>query len=99
MDVWFEIIYSKNFDSKINDEDLKVIQIAIECLPQIIEENTWSVWTEKISKKSGIKKGKKIFLLLRNAITGLNDGPEMKLIIQLLERKEIISRLDLKNKK
>ena len=99
LDIWFEIIYSKNFDSKISDEDLKIIQIAIECLPQNIEENTWSVWTEKISKKSGIKKGKKIFLVLRNAITGLNDGPEMKLIIQLLERKEIINRLDLKKDK
>ena len=68
-------------------------------MPQNIEENTWSVWTEQISKKSGIKKGKKIFLLLRNLITGLNDGPEMKLIIQLLERKEIINRLDLKKVK
>ena len=95
LEIWLKIIYSKNFDSKINNEDLKILNLAIKCLPKEIKENTWSIWTEKILKKSGIKKGKKIYLALRNAITGLNNGPEMKLIIQLIERQEIINRLDL----
>ena len=95
LEIWLKIIYSKNFDSKINNEDLKILNLAIKCLPKEIKENTWSIWTEKILKKSGIKKRKKIYLALRNAITGLNNGPEMKLIIQLIERQEIINRLDL----
>tara|TARA_B100000989_G_scaffold297076_1_gene281829 strand:- start:322 stop:1671 length:1350 start_codon:yes stop_codon:yes gene_type:complete len=97
LDIWSKIIYSKNIDSKINDEDSKIINLAIKYLPEEIDENSWSVWTEKISKKSGIRQGKKIFLPLRNAITGLNKGPEMQLIIQLLERQEIINRLELTN--
>ena len=95
LEIWLKIIYSKNFYSKINNEDLKILNLAIKYLPKEIKENTWSIWTEKILKKSGIKKGKKIFLVLRNAITGLNKGPEMRLIIQLIERQEIINRLDL----
>ncbi len=95
LDIWSKIIYSRNFDSKINSEDVKIINLAIECLPKEIKENLWSVWTKKIANKSGIKQGKKIFLPIRKAITGLNNGPEMKLIVQLLERQEIIDRLKL----
>ena len=43
-------------------------------------------------KKTG-KKGKDLFLPLREAFTGMSHGPEMKKLIQLLGRDKILERV------
>ena len=45
-----------------------------------------------LSKKTGIS-GKKLFLPLRLKLTGRESGPEMKKIINILGKNEIIRRL------
>ena len=48
--------------------------------------------TKKISRETG-KKGKSLYSSIRLAITGLDKGPEMNLVLPLINRNEIIRRL------
>lgn len=72
--------------------NIKVLQTAVTNLPLEINQNMWKEWTNKISEDSGIK-GKEMFMTLRLAITGRESGPELKNLLPLLPRAEIISRL------
>lgn len=86
---WWQICYAPE---KISDLDRDLLSIAAEYLPEKITEDTWQSWTKIISEKSG-KKGKNLFMPLRLALTGKNSGPELKNLLPLLSRDEIISRL------
>ena len=56
------------------------------------DENTWEMWTSAIKEKTG-RKGKELFLPLREAFTGMSHGPEMKLLIQLIGREKSLERV------
>jgi glutamyl-tRNA synthetase len=60
--------------------------------PESITAETWGIWTNKIANECH-RKGKELFLPLRLAITGMAHGPEMRNILPLLEREEILHRL------
>ena len=87
---WSDIV----FDSKlIEAEDKEYIKSAMELIPDDPwDENTWELWTSAIKKKTG-RKGKELFLPLREAFTGMKHGPEMKLLIQLIGREKILERV------
>ena len=44
-------------------------------------------------KKNSARKGKELFMPIRLALTGKEHGPELKHVINLLSRDEIITRL------
>jgi glutamyl-tRNA synthetase len=56
------------------------------------DENCWNLWLEKI-KSSSARKGKELFMPIRLALTGKERGPELKLLVNLIEREEILARL------
>ena len=87
---WSDIV----FDSKlIEAEDKEYIKSAMELIPDDPwDENTWALWTSAIKEKTG-RKGKELFLPLREAFTGMSHGPEMKLLIQLIGREKILERV------
>ena len=87
---WSDIV----FDSKlIETEDKEYIKSAMELIPDDPwDENTWELWTSAIKEKTG-RKGKELFLPLREAFTGMSHGPEMKLLIQLIGREKILERV------
>ena len=87
---WSDIV----FDSKlIEAEDREYIKSAMELIPDDPwDENTWELWTSAIKEKTG-RKGKELFLPLREAFTGMSHGPEMKLLIQLIGREKILERV------
>ncbi|AVP86998.1 hypothetical protein phytr_350 [Candidatus Phycorickettsia trachydisci] len=73
--------------------DINFIEKALEALPRKdFDETTWSKWTSELSKLTG-KKGKDLFLPLRLALTGLENGPEMKLLLPLIGKDQTLSRL------
>jgi glutamyl-tRNA synthetase len=88
---WWEIY--KN-PKRVEIEDHKLLAIAAKNLPEIINQDTWGNWTKLISAESG-KKGKDLFTPLRLALTGMDHGPELKNLLPLLTREEIINRLKL----
>jgi len=55
-------------------------------------EKTWAEWTENLKKLSGLK-GKKLFLPLRKALTGLDSGPELKDLLPLIGRDNTLKRI------
>ena len=56
------------------------------------QENSWQIWLEEIKKNSN-RKGKELFMPIRLALSGKEHGPELKHVINLLSRDEIIARL------
>ena len=55
-------------------------------------DQTWTVWTDSLKELSGLK-GKKLFLPLRKALTGLDSGPELKNLLPLIGRESVLKRL------
>ena len=53
---------------------------------------TWHAWTAALAAASG-RKGKRLFLPLRMAITGRRSGPEMAVLLPLLPRARVLARL------
>ena len=87
---WSDIVFDSNL---IEAEDKEYIKSAMELIPDDPwDENTWELWTSAIKEKTG-RKGKELFLPLREAFTGMSHGPEMKLLIQLIGREKILERV------
>ncbi|WP_448953217.1 glutamate--tRNA ligase [Labrys neptuniae] len=56
------------------------------------DESTWSAWTEAVKAATGAK-GKALFMPLRQALTGLDHGPELKMLLPLIGRERALARL------
>lgn len=67
-----------------HDLDREYIKIALTNLPHDpFTETTWKAWTDTLKAETG-RKGKDLFMPLRQALTGEDHGPEMKDILPLL---------------
>jgi glutamyl-tRNA synthetase len=66
---------------------------AASLLPEnTADENCWNLWLEKIKKETS-RKGKELFMPIRLALSGKEHGPELKLLVNLISRDEILARL------
>jgi glutamyl-tRNA synthetase len=78
-------------EAKIEDEAF--IAQAAELLPPAPwSETTWKEWTDKVKESTG-KKGKELFMPLRQALTGMDHGPEIATLLPLLGPEKVRSRL------
>jgi len=74
-------------------EDVDLLKQAIELFPGgELDETTWGNWTKLLQEASG-KKGKALFMPLRKALTAMEHGPELKMMLPLIGRDKIIKRL------
>lgn len=74
-------------------EDADFARQAAELLPpEPWDETTWSNWTGAVKAATG-RKGKALFLPLRLALTGLDHGPELKVLLPLIGRERAAARL------
>ncbi|RDE10385.1 glutamate--tRNA ligase [Pelagibacterium lacus] len=77
----------------IADEDRDFIATARDLLPpEPWDGDTWGAWTGAIKAATG-RKGKALFLPLRRALTGRDEGPELRALLPLLGRKASLDRL------
>ncbi|WP_420348992.1 glutamate--tRNA ligase [Pelagibius sp.] len=60
--------------------------------PEPWDETTWQAWTGAVKATTGAK-GKALFLPLRQALTGLDHGPELKALLPLIGRDRAAARL------
>lgn len=86
---WWEICHN---DFTADVEDKEFLQSAFNLLPENITSNTWSQWTAKLQEVTG-RKGKALFMPLRKALTGLEHGPELSVLLPLIDRNKIRHRL------
>ena len=88
---WVDIIKSENNFMK-DTMDAKLINAAIESLPEDpYNEDSWDIWTSKIKDLTSLK-GKDLFMPLRKILTGMNNGPELKYLLPLLNKKVILKK-------
>ncbi len=60
--------------------------------PEPWDETTWNAWTAALKTATG-HKGRALFHPLRLALTGLEDGPELKVLLPLIGRARAEARL------
>jgi len=77
----------------VADEDRDYLATAKDLLPaEPYDETTWSVWTTALKERTG-RKGRGLFHPLRLALTGREQGPELRALLPLLGRKACLDRL------
>ena len=75
-------------------DDAELIRAALPLLPpEPWSMETWSAWTKAVGAATG-KKGKPLFHPLRLALTGREQGPELKLLLPLIGRERAVKRLE-----
>ncbi|MFJ5369098.1 glutamate--tRNA ligase, partial [Bosea sp. CER48] len=66
---------------------------AADLLPQEpFDATTWKSWTQAVAAATGAK-GKALFMPLRQALTGLDHGPELAALLPLIGRDKALKRL------
>ena len=61
--------------------------------PEPWNADTWSIWTNAVKTATGAK-GRALFHPLRLALTGLENGPELKVLLPLIGRTRALARLN-----
>jgi len=73
-------------------EDPAFAAAALEVLPEVIDGDAWSAWTQAVKERTGAK-GKGLFMPLRLILTGQSHGPDMASLVPLIGRERIVRRL------
>jgi len=60
--------------------------------PEPWDAETWGIWVEKVKQETG-RKGKNLFMPLRQALTAADHGPELKVLLPLIGRERALRRL------
>lgn len=75
-------------------EDAGLAAKAAELLPPApFTEDTWPAWTKAVGAATGAK-GRALFHPLRLALTGRENGPELKKLLPLIGRERALARLE-----
>jgi glutamyl-tRNA synthetase len=86
-------ICEEEFRFANKEEDKEFLRQASSLLPSnTADENCWNLWLTEI-KQNSPRKGKELFMPIRLALSGKEHGPELKNLVNLISRNEIISRL------
>lgn len=91
VDSWVEIL---NHSHTPKPEDVELLTKAAECLPaEECTVDTYGKWMDALKQKTD-RKGKELFMPLRLALTGKENGPELKAILPILGREKVLERLN-----
>ncbi len=73
-------------------KDAEFLAIAFDILPpEPWDRMTWKIWTDRLKELSG-RKGRALFMPLRLALTGREQGPELADLLPLLGREGTLAR-------
>ncbi|WP_135075864.1 glutamate--tRNA ligase [Terasakiella sp. SH-1] len=87
---WAAIVFGQ-VEPKIEDADFTAKAMAV--LPEgDWDDTTWKTWTNAVKEATGAK-GKGLFMPLRQALTGMDHGPELGVLLPLLGREKVEARL------
>jgi len=73
-------------------EDPAFVAQALSLLPETVDASTWGAWTTAIKDATGAK-GRALFMPLRQALTGMEHGPDMAALLALIGREKAARRL------
>lgn len=75
----------------VDDADFAAAAVKV-MPPAPWTENTWKEWTEAVKNVTG-RKGKDLFMPLRKALTGMDHGPELAVLLPLIGPERALRRL------
>ncbi len=96
-ELWWRVVKGP-VEGEMRPEDAPVLDAAVEFLPDgpwtedTWTPETWKAWTGAIREKTGVK-GRDLFMPIRVALTGERHGPELRDLLSLIGRDEVLSRL------
>ena len=90
--MWWDILHGE-VSPDLTAEDRDFVQKTLAFLPlEPWNESTWDAWLSAI-KPTTTRKGKELFMPIRKALTGLDNGPEFKKLLPLLGYEMVKIRL------
>jgi glutamyl-tRNA synthetase len=87
---WREIVFGQTAGVITEADYLEAAAAALPAEP--FDDTTWGQWTDALKVSTG-RKGKPLFMPLRQALTGLEHGPELKGLLPLMGRAKVLARL------
>jgi glutamyl-tRNA synthetase len=90
VEIWRHIC-EETIEPRIEDGDLCATAAKL-LPPEPWDETTWASWTAAVKQAVG-KGGRALFHPLRLALTGRENGPELKLLLPLIGRARALARL------
>ncbi len=89
----WELICHGEIKGTIAAEDKDYIKTALELLPPAPwSADTWSLWTNALKEKTG-RKGRDLYKPLRQTLTAMDHGPEMKDLLPIIGYERVKKRL------
>jgi len=88
---WWDVVQGP-LQPVISDHEL-CRQAADLLPPEPWDEDVWTTWSAAVKQATGAK-GKALFAPLRLALTGRENGPELKLLLPLIGRGRAVERLE-----
>ena len=90
---WLDIA-TDDLEPLVADGEEEFLAEAATLLPPAPwDADTWGQWTAAVKAATG-RKGKGLFMPLRQALTGLDHGPELKAYLPLIARERVVARLN-----
>src|SRR5690606_13617795 len=85
--IWWRIARDGPLEKpQFSPEDAAFVSSAFELLPEEPwNGETWKVWTQRVKEATG-RKGRALFMPLRLALTGREQGPELADLLPLLSQ-------------
>jgi glutamyl-tRNA synthetase len=75
-------------------EEATFLTSARDALPEgPFDGQSWKVWTDAVKAATG-RKGRALFMPLRQVLTGLDHGPELAALLPLIGRDQALARLE-----
>jgi glutamyl-tRNA synthetase len=91
--LWWQVVAGEiSSPPQMNDSAL-LREAATLLPPEPWSDTSWSIWTAAVKAATGAS-GKRLFLPLRLALTGLDHGPELKALLPLIGRERALRRLE-----
>ena len=89
---WCDVVYG-DIAPHVAAEDREFLRAAADSLPpEPWGPETWRAWTAALKARTG-RKGRELFMPLRRALTGLDHGPELAVLLPLIGRERALRRL------
>jgi glutamyl-tRNA synthetase len=93
VDYWMNVLHGDIAPIKIQSEDVEFLRLAAKWLEHHdVGCNTWDLLVEHL-KQATTRSGYSLAHPLRFAITGKNNGPEMKRLLPLIDKQILLQRL------
>lgn len=89
---WVDIVHTRPMP-QLSPIEIDFVRQASDLLPQgDLTGASWNEWMAAVKPKTD-RKGKELFMPLRQALTGMDHGPELGVLLPLLGRDEVLKRL------